>query len=121
DAGPCSPGTPVALSDLSVADHTFEVVAIDSAGNQGSDSRSWTVQALVDQAPIAGNDSYTTTRGETLDVSAPGVLDNDCDPDVAVLCGGGEYRVAGPAAASDSNLQVGPSSVGTCDSDQGGS
>src|SRR5205823_4374667 len=45
----------------------------------------------------------------------------DCDPDVAVLCGGGEYRVAGPAAASDSNLQVGPSSVGTFDSDQGGS
>ena len=62
------------------------------------------------------NDSYTTTRGETLDVSAPGVLDNDCDPDVAVPCGGGEYRVAGPAAASDSNLQVGPSSVGTFDS-----
>lgn len=35
----------------------------------------------TNQAPIARDDSYATNENETLNVSAPGVLDDDTDPD----------------------------------------
>ncbi|HYD32404.1 MAG TPA: Ig-like domain-containing protein [Azospirillaceae bacterium] len=36
-------------------------------------------------APIAANDLYTATRDTALDVAAPGLLDNDIDPDGGAL------------------------------------
>ncbi|MGY6553333.1 MAG: putative Ig domain-containing protein [Wenzhouxiangella sp.] len=36
---------------------------------------------LPNQAPVALNDEYRVRRGETLSVPAPGVMDNDFDPD----------------------------------------
>jgi len=39
----------------------------------------------VDEAPVAFDDSYETVEGITLDVAAPGVLDNDSDPEGAAI------------------------------------
>ena len=36
---------------------------------------------MTNSAPVAGNDSYSVTSGETLTVAAPGLLGNDSDPD----------------------------------------
>ena len=37
--------------------------------------------SAVDAAPVAVDDAYTTTGYAPLDIPAPGVLDNDSDPD----------------------------------------
>ncbi len=46
----------------------------------------------VNDPPVANNDTYSVDEDDTLNVSAPGVLDNDSDPDsdplTAVLVGG---------------------------------
>jgi large repetitive protein len=51
----------------------------------------------VQDAPIAGNNSYTTDQGVTLTVGAPGVLYNDSDPDgdalTAALAAGPNHGV----------------------------
>ena len=50
------------------------------ANNGTSDSNVATVTIMVNRAPVAGNDSYTTRRRATLTIAAPGVLGNDSDP-----------------------------------------
>jgi hypothetical protein len=40
-----------------------------------------TTNYVCDVAPVANNDSYTTTQGTALTVAAPGVLGNDTDAD----------------------------------------
>ena len=47
----------------------------------------------VNRAPVASDDSYSVTQGSTLTVKAPGVLDNDIDPDDDAL----DAAVADPA------------------------
>jgi hypothetical protein len=36
---------------------------------------------VTDRAPVANNDSYSLPKGQTLTVTAPGILGNDSDPD----------------------------------------
>ena len=43
------------------------------------------VANLVDSAPLAEDDAYITYRDTSLVVPAPGVLDNDYDPDMDIL------------------------------------
>jgi VCBS repeat-containing protein len=53
--------------------------------------------ALVNDAPVATNDGYSTNEDTTLTVAAPGVLGNDSDPDGNALTAA---LVAGPAHGS---------------------
>jgi hypothetical protein len=53
-----------------------------------------TVTVTVNDAPVAGNDGYTTTAGAALTVPAPGVLGNDSDVDGGPLSA---ELVSGPA------------------------
>ena len=64
----------------------------DDQGNTGtggakSDSATVNVEvnAPANTAPVAGNDSFSTTRGQTLTIGAPGVLGNDTDADKNAL------------------------------------
>jgi hypothetical protein len=51
----------------------------------------------VNDAPVAGSDTYSLTQGSTLNVAAPGVLGNDSDVDGPTLSA---VLVAGPANGS---------------------
>ncbi|MCP4192858.1 MAG: tandem-95 repeat protein [Planctomycetaceae bacterium] len=51
-------------------------------GNGGAQTATVNLNILpVNDAPIAADDNFTTDEGGTLEVSAPGPLDNDSDPD----------------------------------------
>ncbi|WP_232703277.1 Ig-like domain-containing protein [Halobacterium wangiae] len=66
---------------------TFTYVIDDANGNESLTAATVTVEVLPDpdttgnRAPTAVADTYTVTEGEWLNVSAPGVLANDYDPD----------------------------------------
>ncbi len=49
--------------------------------NGGSALGNVTTNAVPNEPPVAQNNSYSVTIGETLRVGAPGVLGNDSDPD----------------------------------------
>src|SRR5205085_1734059 len=57
----------------------------------------------VDDAPVAGNDTYNVNEGGSLTVSAPGVLGNDTDVDSPTLTA---VLVSGPAHASSFALNA---------------
>ena len=60
------------------------VTAIASDGHGGTASQSFSVNvssAQANRAPTAQDDQYAVRRGDTLSVAAPGVLQNDSDPD----------------------------------------
>ncbi len=60
---------------------TITFTASDPAGLFDSDSATFTVSTEVNHAPVAADDAYDVITGETLTVSAPGVLANDTDAD----------------------------------------
>jgi VCBS repeat-containing protein len=66
-------------SGLAAGDHTIEVQAV------GSTTRSHTITVAVTGAtnrpPVAQSDSYSTPQDTPLQITAPGVLGNDSDPD----------------------------------------
>ena len=64
--------------------HGVTLRVTDGRGQSTTQSFSVTVTA-PNRAPVAANDSYSTSSGATLGVAAPGVLGNDTDPDGAVL------------------------------------
>ncbi|MBE7436701.1 MAG: DUF4082 domain-containing protein [Anaerolineales bacterium] len=55
-----------------------EIIATDNAGRTGSNQYTVTT---TNQAPQAVDDTYTIDENTTLTVAAPGVLNNDTDPD----------------------------------------
>ena len=70
------------------------------AGNGSASSNVATVTISVtpvNDAPVAADDAYAIEEGGTLTVSAPGVLDDDTDPDDATLTA---ILVSGPANAA---------------------
>ena len=63
---------------------TFTYTVTDAAGLTNIATVTVTVTSTVNDAPIAVNDTYTTTEGVPLSVpAATGVLANDTDPDPA--------------------------------------
>ncbi len=56
----------------------------DPSSASASDDATFEVKA-VNAAPVAVDDSYSTTQGATLNVAAPGVLSNDTDADLDPL------------------------------------
>lgn len=66
-----------------------------SDGKGGTAGQSFTIQvaAAVNHAPVAQDDQYVVRRQQTLTVAAPGVLQNDSDPDGNSLLA---QLVAGP-------------------------
>lgn len=52
-----------------------------TAANDTNSLNAQTVVIITNNAPVAGSDAYTVTEDITLDVAAPGVLDNDSDAD----------------------------------------
>jgi len=56
----------------------------DPSNASASDAGTFEVKA-VNAAPVAVDDSYSTTQGATLNVPAPGVLSNDTDADLDPL------------------------------------
>ena len=72
------------------------VTAIASDGRGGSDAQTFSITVSAVQgnrAPAAQDDLYAVRRGDTLTVAAPGVLQNDTDPDGQNLT---SQLVAGP-------------------------
>lgn len=65
-------GEPVPFDDPNIAPAT---------GGDNSDIGSFEAQSVLNTAPEANNDAYSTNEDSTLTVSAPGVLDNDSDAD----------------------------------------
>ncbi len=59
---------------------TFYVVVKNAAGSVESRHASLSI-VLINNAPVANNDSYTTSEDVSLNVPAPGVLANDTDTD----------------------------------------
>ncbi len=57
------------------------VAKVGSAANQTSPSTTLGGYEAKNQPPTAGNDSYSVNEDTTLNVAAPGVLNNDSDPD----------------------------------------
>jgi VCBS repeat-containing protein len=60
---------------------TFTYKASDGLAHSAAATVTITVEEGPNSAPTAVNDDYTMQQDETLTVSAPGVLDNDSDPD----------------------------------------
>lgn len=63
--------------------YTVNVVVAGAYGTMWEDTAIVTVVGgdPPNEAPLAADDSYTVNEGATLSVSAPGVLENDTDPD----------------------------------------
>ena len=59
---------------------SFMYYASDGQLNSSNATVTITVNA-VNHAPVANNDSYSTSQNTTLNVAVPGVLGNDSDPD----------------------------------------
>jgi hypothetical protein len=68
--------SPQGYSGVADGSHSFEVRAIDGAGNVDATPAGfgWTI------GPVAREDTYSTGQGTTLTVAAPGVLGNDAGP-----------------------------------------
>ncbi|MEX2140307.1 MAG: Ig-like domain-containing protein [Pirellulales bacterium] len=60
---------------------TVTVTANDNSGGQAQDPFNVQVIDTVNQPVTAGDDVFTAQRNQTLNVTAPGVLSNDIDPD----------------------------------------
>jgi VCBS repeat-containing protein len=73
--------TPIAKASGPVS---FSYRASDGAASSSPGTVTITVLP-IDDAPVAGNDSYSTPAGVPLNVVAPGVLGNDTDIDNATL------------------------------------
>lgn len=72
---------------------SFTYRASDGSLTSNTATVSFTV-IPVNQAPVAGNDSYSTNQNTTLSIAAPGVLANDTDPEGATLTA---QLVSGPS------------------------
>lgn len=64
--------------------HDITVQVSDAAGAIAVQSAIVTVKA-IDRPPVANDDVYTARIGKTLNVAAPGILQNDSDPDGGAL------------------------------------
>jgi hypothetical protein len=71
-------------TELAAGDYTYFVVA-DFEDDATSGPSNLAVVTAVNDAPVAVDDSYSTDEGVTLDVAAPGVLENDSDVDSETL------------------------------------
>ncbi len=60
---------------------TFGYTACDSASACGTAFVAVTITTFVNHPPVGSNDTYDMAAGATLNVSTPGVLANDSDPD----------------------------------------
>jgi VCBS repeat-containing protein len=79
---------------------SFSYRANDGSLNSNIATVSITITPVND-APVAVNDTYGVAEGGTLNVSAPGILGNDTDPDSPVLTAA---LVSGPLHASSFTL-----------------
>ena len=68
----------------SAGTYTAELTVSDAAGNTNTTSLTIDV-SRTNQAPTAVDDTYATAENSTLRITAPGVLDNDSDPNGDVL------------------------------------
>jgi VCBS repeat-containing protein len=59
---------------------TFTYHATDGSKNSNTATVTITISS-INEAPVAVNDTYTTTVNATLSINTPGVLTNDSDPD----------------------------------------
>ena len=59
--------------------YTVSLTVTDDGGLSDTATSSATIDPAPNTPPTAANDSYSTTAGTTLNVAAPGVLENDLD------------------------------------------
>ena len=62
--------------------YAFQYRTEDAAGARSNLATVSLVTLIVNQAPVAADDSYSTPEDTTLTVAAPGLLANDTDVDV---------------------------------------
>jgi CSLREA domain-containing protein len=100
NGGPTQTRALLAGSPAIDAANTATAPATDQRGvsrPQGSQSDIGAYELVVDHAPVAADDSYTTDEDTALTVNTPGVLGNDTDVDGDPLTA---VLVAGPAHGS---------------------
>jgi FtsP/CotA-like multicopper oxidase with cupredoxin domain len=66
----------------------------------------------VNDAPVAANDAYGVTAGQTLNVAAPGVLANDSDIDGDALSAVNHSALAGLTANADGSFSYNATTAG---------
>jgi FtsP/CotA-like multicopper oxidase with cupredoxin domain len=66
----------------------------------------------VNDPPVAANDAYSVTAGETLNVAAPGVLGNDSDIDGDALTAVNHSTLAGLTANADGSFSYNATTAG---------
>ncbi|QCC50033.1 cadherin-like domain-containing protein [Halapricum salinum] len=71
----------VAVPENATDSYTLEALAKDAEGQRSMSSSTVVINTL----PITRDETYTTEEGSVLKVPAPGVLDNDADPDGELL------------------------------------
>jgi uncharacterized repeat protein (TIGR01451 family) len=64
---------------------SFTYTMIDGHGGSATATVNMTITAPTNLDPVAVDDNYTLNQGEILNILAPGVLDNDSDPDTDPL------------------------------------
>ena len=62
-----------------VVSNTARVVAMSPEDDAPDDNVSTALFAVLNDPPLAGDDAYTCAEGDTLEVAAPGLLENDSD------------------------------------------
>lgn len=62
-----------------VVTNTARVVAMNPADDAPADNQATVLFAVLNGPPIAVDDAYTCAEGDTLEVAAPGILENDHD------------------------------------------
>ena len=79
--------------------------------------------AAPNAAPVAANDAYDVTAGQTLNVAAPGVLSNDSDSDGDALTAVNHSALAGLTANADGSFSYDATAAGevsfTCQASDG--
>lgn len=74
-------GSSLGVFDRTAANGTWRLYVKDDEGTRRGSIAGWELRILTYAAPQANDDRYRVRAGEELDVTRPGVLRNDSDPD----------------------------------------
>ncbi|WP_158265103.1 Ig-like domain-containing protein [Blastopirellula marina] len=100
---------------------SISILVFDNAGL--ADVESFFVEVLANEAPVSVDDAYETTEDAAINIPAPGVLDNDSDPDgdpITVVEVNGESASVGTQVTLDSGALLTLNEDGSFDYDPNG-
>ncbi|MCC9607773.1 Ig-like domain-containing protein [Blastopirellula sp. JC732] len=115
-------GAFAALAEGETAEESFTYTAADSSGLMSTSTVIITI-AGVNNAPVSADDAYETAEDTALNISAPGVLENDTDADgdsLTVVDINGEAANVGSQITLDSGALLTLNADGSFDYDPNG-